>query len=79
MILSITEDDHGFIYEPHSTSHEFWSTTFEGSEMLRGAGWVPFVMHRVSRHVHESMLIDEWLVLGPLPRARSNYQKSDRG
>ena len=63
MLLHLREDEHGWIYEPHGTEHAFWSTTFEGSELLRAAGWRPYVMHRVSRYLHESLLIDAHLSL----------------
>jgi len=31
--------------------------------MLRSAGWQAFVMHRVNRFVHGSLLIDGWIEL----------------
>jgi hypothetical protein len=62
MLLHIREDIHGYIYEPHSTQLEYFYTTLEGNEALRNSGWKPYVMHRVSRYLHESLLIDEWLV-----------------
>jgi hypothetical protein len=62
MLLHIHEDIHGYIYEPHSEQSEYYYTTFEGSEVLRASGWKPFCMHRVSRFVHEALLIDGWLV-----------------
>ena len=62
MLLHIYEDIHGYIYEPHSEQSEYYYTTFEGSEVLRESGWKPYCMHRVSRFVHEALLIDGWLV-----------------
>jgi len=58
MLLFIREDEHGFIYEPHGTESECWSTTPEGSAVLKEAGWRPYEMQRVSRYVHECLLID---------------------
>jgi hypothetical protein len=52
MLLFILEDEHGFIYEPHGIESCYWSTTPEGSDMLKAAGWKPYEMHRVSRHLH---------------------------
>jgi hypothetical protein len=63
MLLYLYEDEHGWIYEPHGSEHDCWSTTFEGSELLRAAGWRPYAMHRVSRYLHESLLIDGHLSL----------------
>ena len=62
MLLNVHEDIHGYIYEPHSEESEYFYTTFEGSEALRAAGWKPYSMHRVSRFLHESLLIDGWLI-----------------
>ena len=62
MLLHVHEDIHGYIYEPHSEESEYFYTTFEGSEALRAAGWKAYSMHRVSRYLHESLLIDGWLV-----------------
>ena len=58
MLLFIFEDEHGWIYEPHGSEIEVWCTTFEGSEVLKASGWRPYEMHRVSRYVHDSLLID---------------------
>jgi hypothetical protein len=72
MLLHIYEDIHGYIYEPHSEQSEYYYTTFEGSEVLRASGWKPYCMHRVSRFVHEALLIDGWLVyIKLLPRSSS--------
>jgi len=54
MLLTIYEDEHGWIYEPHGTETECWSTYFEGSLILFSSGWRPYEMHRVSRHVHDA-------------------------
>ena len=56
MLFSISYDELSYIYQPHGTEPEFWSTTLEGSEMLKAAGWRPFEMRRVSRHLHLSLL-----------------------
>ncbi len=66
MLLFIFEDEHGWIYEPHGTEPEVWSTTLEGSEVLKASGWRPYEMHRVPRHVHELLLIDDLLLQRPL-------------
>ena len=64
MLLFIFEDEHGWIYEPHGSEIEVWCTTFEGSEILKASGWRPYEMHRVSRYVHDSLLIDGLLAHG---------------
>ncbi len=56
MLLYIAYDEYSYIYEPHGTQDEVWSTTYEGSELLKAGGWKPFEMHRVSRHLHLSLL-----------------------
>jgi hypothetical protein len=56
MLFSISYDELSYIYTPHGTEPEVWSTTLEGSEMLKAAGWRPFEMHRVSRHLHLSLI-----------------------
>ena len=56
MLFSISYDELSYIYQPHGTEPEFWSTTLEGSEMLKAAGWRPFEKHRVSRHLHLALL-----------------------
>ena len=58
MLLHLREDEHGWVVEPQGTEPEYWSTTLEGSEQLKAAGWVPYRMHRVSRWVIDSLLID---------------------
>jgi hypothetical protein len=70
MLLYIFEDEHGWIYEPHGSEIEVWCTTFEGSKVLKASGWRPYQMHRVSRYVHDSLLID-----GLLAQLRSNGEK----
>ncbi len=70
MLLFLSEDEHGWIYEPHGTQALCYDLSFVGSELLRAAGWRPFEMHRVSRHLHESLLIDGFLDL-----VRSNAEK----
>jgi hypothetical protein len=62
MLLYIFEDEHGWIYEPHGSEIEVWCTTFEGSKVLKASGWRPYQMHRVSRYVHDSLLIDGMLL-----------------
>ena len=61
MLLVLYEDENGWIYEPAGSEIEVWSTTFEGSEIIKASGWRPYVMHRVSRHVHDTLLIDGFL------------------
>ena len=56
MWLYIYYDELSYIYEPHGTQAEAWSTTIEGSEVLKASGWKPFEMHRVSRHLHLGLL-----------------------
>ncbi len=56
MLFYISYDEYSYIYEPHGIEPEVWSTTREGSEMLRAGGWRAFGMHRVSRHLHLSLL-----------------------
>ncbi len=58
MLLHLTEDEHGWLAEPHGTEPECWSTTLEGSAQLKDAGWVPYRMPRVSRHVMDMLFID---------------------
>ncbi len=64
MLLYITYDDYSYIYEPHGTQDEVWSTTFEGSVLLKASGWKPFEMHRVSRHLHLGLLSGGYLYEG---------------
>jgi hypothetical protein len=61
MLLHLTEDEHGWLVEPHGTEPQCWSTTLEGSEQLKAAGWVPYRMPRVSRHVMDMLFIDGWI------------------
>ncbi len=70
MLLFLSEDEHGWIYEPHGVQALCYDLTFAGSELLRAAGWRPFQMHRVSRYLHDSFLIDGLLTL-----LRSNGEK----
>ena len=56
MLLYIYYDELSYIYEPHGTQTEVWSTTLEGSEVLKASGWRPFEMQRVSRHLHLGLL-----------------------
>ncbi len=56
MLFSISYDELSYIYQPHGTEPEVWSTTLEGSERLKAAGWKAFEMHRVSRHLHLALL-----------------------
>jgi len=62
VVAYIYEDEHGWIYEPHGEESEQFYTTLQGSEVRRECGWKAHCMHRVSRFVHEALLIDEWLV-----------------
>ena len=56
MLFYISYDEFSYIYTPHGTEPEVWSTTLEGSELLKAGGWRAFEMHRVSRHLHLSLL-----------------------
>ena len=56
MLLFIFEDDHGWVYEPHGVEPYFWSTSLEGSDILKASGWKPYEMHRVSHHLHKALL-----------------------
>ncbi len=56
MLFYIYYDELSYIYEPHGTQAEVWSTTLEGSEMLKASGWRPFEMQRVSRSLHLELL-----------------------
>ncbi len=62
MWFYIYYDGQSYIYEPHGAQEEAWSTTFEGSEMLKASGWKPFEMHRVSRHLHLAFISGGHLV-----------------
>ena len=64
MLLFLCEDEHGWLYEPHGTEPDVWTLTAPGGEILRSSGWKPYEMPRVSRHVHESLLIDGLLAHG---------------
>ena len=61
MLLTIWEDENGWVYEPHSVETEVWDTTAEGSEIIKASGWRPYQMHRISRFVHESLIIDGFI------------------
>jgi hypothetical protein len=61
MLLFLREDEHGWVVEPHGVEDECWETTPEGSAQLKSAGWSPYRMHRVSRHVMDMLLIDGWI------------------
>ena len=63
MLLFLSEDEHGWIYEPHGVQALCYDLAFAGSELLRAAGWRPFQMHRVSRYLHDSFLVDGLLTL----------------
>ena len=63
MLLFLLEDANGWIYEPHGEEELCYNLAFEGSELLRAAGWCYISMHRVSRYLHESLLIDGLLTL----------------
>jgi hypothetical protein len=58
MLLFLYEDEFGWIYEPHGEEALCYNLAFDGRELLRAAGWRPYEMHRVSRYLHESFLID---------------------
>jgi hypothetical protein len=62
MLLHLTEDEHGWVVVPHSTEPECWDTTPEGSVELKKSGWKAHVMHRVSRYVIDSLIIDGLLL-----------------
>ncbi len=57
MLFYIWYDEQSYIYEPHGTQDDVWSTTLEGSVLLKASGWKPFEMHRVSRILHLIMLV----------------------
>jgi hypothetical protein len=63
MLLFLSEDEHGWLYAPHGTEPVCYSLTPCGLMLLRLAGWRPFEMPRVSRYLHESLLIDGMLEL----------------
>ena len=81
MLLHLRADEHGWVVEPHGTESECWSTTPEGSEQLKRAGWRPYAMHRVSRHVIESLIIDGWLKILAFknPRTPSPLRENQTG
>ena len=56
MLFYIYYDELSYIYEPHGTQVEVWSTTLEGTQMLKASGWKPFEMQRVSRSLHLDLL-----------------------
>ena len=63
MLLFPCEDEHGWIYAPHGEEPLCYNLTFAGCELLRSAGWRPYEMHRVSRYLHDSLMIDGFLDL----------------
>ena len=72
MLLYIFEDEHGWIYEPHGTEIEVRHVTYDGGELLKASGWRPYEMHRVSRYVHDTLLIE-----GLLTSVRSSSEEQD--
>ena len=72
MLLYILEDEHGWVYEPHGSEIEVWHVTYDGGELLKASGWRPYEMHRVSRYVHDALLID-----GLLTSVRSSSEEQD--
>jgi hypothetical protein len=72
MLLFLSEDERGWIYEPHGEEALCYDLAFAGCELLRSAGWRPYEMQRVSRYLHDSLLIDGFLKL-----VRSNAEKPD--
>jgi hypothetical protein len=78
MLLHIYEDEHGWIYEPHGVESEFWSTTLEGSRMLLSSGWRPYSMHRVSRYLHDSLLIDGLLCFFGGDQCQSAFKRQEK-
>jgi hypothetical protein len=72
MLLYLCEDEHGWIYELHGEEEVCYSLDPRGLVILKLAGWRPYEMQRVSRHVHDSLLIDGLLTL-----ARSNTEKTN--
>jgi hypothetical protein len=81
MLLHLTEDEHGWLVEQHGTEPECFSTTLEGSEQLKAAGWVPYRMPRVSRHVIESLIIDGLLTYHAfkVPETSSRQRENQSG
>ncbi len=64
MLFYISYDEYSYIYEPHGTQDDVWSTTLEGGVLLKASGWKPFEMHRVSRHLHLGLLSGGYLYEG---------------
>ena len=64
MVFLRCDAEHGWGDGAHGARAEVWTLTAEGGELLRASGWKPYEMHRVSRHVHESLLIDGFLFPG---------------
>ncbi len=71
MLLFLYEDEHGWVYEAHGEEPVWYSLSYEGGKILRSSGWRPYEMQRVSRYLHDSLLIDGLLTL-----ARSNGEKT---
>jgi hypothetical protein len=80
MLLHLTEDEHGWVVVPHSTEPECWDTLPEGSAQIKAAGWKPHVMHRVSRYVVDSLIIDGLLKLAfKVPETTSHLRENHSG
>jgi hypothetical protein len=79
MLLHLVEDEHGWVIVPHSTEPECWDTTPEGSVQLKAAGWKAHVMHRVSRYVVDSLIIDGLLAAFKAPETSSQYRENHSG
>ncbi len=77
MLLYILEDEHGWIYEPHGIEIEVWYVTYDGGELLKASGWRPYEMHRVSRDVHDSLLIDGLSFLAQRPSDLTDAEQED--
>ncbi len=63
MLFFLCEDEHGWIYAPHGEEPLCYSLSPAGVCLLRQSGWRPHEMHRVSRYLHDSLLIDGFLLL----------------
>jgi hypothetical protein len=61
MILHVSRDDYGYIFEPHGEEPVAWYCDAEGGDILRAAGWRPYEMHRVSVYVFDSLCHREHL------------------
>jgi hypothetical protein len=52
MLLHLVETQHGFIAEPHGEEPVAWVVDAVGGELMRGAGWRPYEMQRISKWLY---------------------------